>query len=134
MKRHPVISAIFFFAVAGCSESETKAPASSSGTSGTGGGPGAPKLDDLVKMSGALHVMWTNPAEGCDSVEGERQAAMADGTVHEAYKVVFTEPGEADNKHDMTATADMDYTYRLRCKKGDAFSAYSNEMTKNPTK
>ena len=159
MKRHLLIAAMVFTALAGCSSSDTESPGSSgssgtsgsSGSSGTSGspdtssggesssggqtaGPQAPKLEELMKMSGALHVMWTNPDEGCDAIEGERKATMAGGMVHEEYKVVFTEPGEADNKHDMGATEDMDYTYRLRCKKGDKYSAYSNELTKNPMK
>lgn len=83
-------------------------------------------------MMGGLHVMWTNAETACDSIVGERKAEMADGTVHEQYKQAFSVPGEADNKHDTTATADMKYTYRLRCKKGDAVSAYSNEMGGNP--
>lgn len=85
-------------------------------------------------MMGALHVMWTNPEAGCDSIEVERKAAMADGSVHEPYAVAFTLPGAADNKHDTTATDDMDYTYRLRCKKSDKYSTYSNEVSKNPKK
>jgi len=157
MNRHLLITTMFIVAVAGCSSSETPTPptgssgssSGSAGSSGTSGAPNttssggedvsggssapkAPTLDQLAKMSGALHVMWTNPEDGCDSIEGERKATMAGGTVHEEYKVAFTVPGEADNKHDMTATDDMDYTYRLRCKKGDKYSSYSNEMTKNP--
>lgn len=85
-------------------------------------------------MMGALHVMWANPAVGCESIELERKATMADGTVHEEYAVAFTLPGAADNKHDTAATEDMDYTYRLRCKIGGTYSKYSNEMTQNPTK
>lgn len=91
-----------------------------------------PTVDTVAKMMGALHVMWTNTEASCDSVEGERQAQMADGSVMEKFKVVFTVPGEADNKHDTTATSAMQYTYRLRCKKGAAYSAYSNEMSGTP--
>ena len=88
----------------------------------------APMLMHLMPMDGALHVMWMNHQSDCDTVEGERKS----GT--DAFKVVFSVPGEADNKHDMTATGDVDYTYRLRCTKGDQFSPYSPEMTANPTK
>lgn len=108
----------------------------SGATSGTSGSPAAapkaPKIDQVAKMMGALHVMWTNTETTCDSIVGERQAQMADGSVMEAYAVAFTVPGEADNKHDTTATANMKYTYRLRCKKGDQFSAYSNELSGSP--
>jgi hypothetical protein len=113
--------------------------AGSSGSSGTTSGETvtelkAPKIGEVAKMMDALHVMWTNQDTTCESIEGERQATMADGSVMEKYKVVFTVPGESDNKHDMTATEDMTYTYRLRCKKGDKYSAYSNEMGGNPKK
>ena len=109
----------------------------SGGTSGTSGSPAAaapkaPKVDQVAKMMGALHVMWTNQDAACDSIVGERKAQMADGSVMEPYAVAFTVPGEVDNKHDMKATADMKYTYRLRCKKGETFSEYSNELSGNP--
>ena len=94
--------------------------------------PKAPTIQTVAKMQGALHVMWANPTPACDTVEGERQATMADGTVMEKYKVVFTVPGEADNKHDTSATAAMTYSYRLRCKVGTAFSSYSNEKSGSP--
>ena len=88
----------------------------------------APKLSMISPMEGALHVMWTNKQDDCDTIEGERK------TDTDPYAVAFTVPGEADNKHDMSATKDTTYTYRLRCKKGDAYSEYSNEMSRNPTK
>ncbi len=96
--------------------------------------PKAPKMNEVIKMVGGLHVTWTNNEASCDAVEGERQAQMADGTVMEKYKVVFSVPGSADNKHDATATEDMKYTYRLRCKKGSSYSDYSNELSGNPVK
>jgi hypothetical protein len=102
---------------------------SSSGASGTT--PKAidpPALTELMKMTGSLHVIWNLPAAStkCDTIEGERKSAT------EEYKVVWTTPGTVDNKHDGTATADTTYTYRLRCKIGADYSAYSNEMSKNP--
>lgn len=86
----------------------------------------APKLTMLMKMSGALHVMWTNVDHACDSVVGERKTKTTE------YKVAFTVTGEVDNEHDMEATGAETYTYRLRCKKGDAYSPYSNEMSGSP--
>jgi hypothetical protein len=84
-------------------------------------------IDHIMKMTGSLHVVWNNPADtDCDSVEGERKTETA------PYAVVFTVPGGVDNKHDGTATEDTLYTYRLRCKVGDAYSPYSNEESKNP--
>jgi hypothetical protein len=143
------------FAIGCSSSSDTKTPPtgssgssgapSSSGDPGTSSGdpgassgtpaataPKAPTLDAVAKMMGALHVMWTNNETNCDSIEVERQAQMSDGSVMEEYKVAYTLPGEADNKHDTSATADMKYTYRLRCKKGPTYSKYSNEMSGNP--
>ena len=94
--------------------------------------PKAPTIQSVAKMAGALHVMWTNVEAACDSVEGERQAQMPDGSLMEKYKVAFSVPGEADNKHDTSAVDAMKYTYRLRCKKGTAYSVYSNEMSGSP--
>jgi hypothetical protein len=109
---------------------------SSGGNSTAGAGessePTAPTIADVMKMDGSLHVTWKNVDTSCDSVQGERQAKMADGSIMESYKVVFTVPAEADNKHDTSASDDMEYTYRLRCKKGSTYSAYSNEVSKNP--
>jgi len=87
----------------------------------------APKLTQLMKMTGSLHVVWNLPKEtDCDKIEGERKSAT------EPYKVVWTVPGTVDNKHDGTATSDTTYTYRLRCKVGTDYSEYSNEMSGNP--
>lgn len=94
--------------------------------------PTAPTIQTVEKMQGALHVMWMNPTPACDTVEGERQATMPDGTIMEKYKVVFTVPGEADNKHDTSATDAMTYSYRLRCKTGTVYSGYSNVVAGNP--
>ncbi len=96
--------------------------------------PTAPTLQTVQKMDGALHVAWKNADSSCDSIEGESQGTMADGTIHHKYKVAFTVPGDVDNKHDTTATDDMTYTYRLRCKKGSTYSPYSNEISANPKK
>jgi hypothetical protein len=151
----PCIIVTLIAGLAACSsteESKTPAPTSSGGSSGTSGSSGssgssgetssgapaatlkAPKISSVGKMMGALHVMWTNQDTTCESVVGERKAEMASGMVHEEFKEVFTVPGEADNKHDTSATDDMTYTYRLRCKKGTAFSDFSNTMSGNPTK
>lgn len=88
----------------------------------------APRLDSLMKMSGALHVNWTNLQSGCDTVRVERKSDQG-----EDWTEKFSVPGTVNNKMDGTATANAVYTYRLRCAKGGAFSAYSNELSKNPT-
>ncbi|MBS2012571.1 MAG: hypothetical protein JST00_06785 [Deltaproteobacteria bacterium] len=72
------------------------------------------------------------PATKCDAIEGERKANMSDGTEMEKYKVLFSVAGDVDNKMDTAATENMKYTYRLRCKVGSTYSAYSAEVGENP--
>jgi hypothetical protein len=132
----------------GCSSSESKDPVPSTGTPTGTQTPApadttvadppaadptpaapvvkAPTIQDIMKMAGALHVSWTNAEPSCDSIELERKTATV------AYKVVATLPGEADNKHDATATSATMYTYRVRCKKAATYSEYSNEMSASP--
>ncbi len=82
-----------------------------------------------MKMAGNFHVMWTNPASPtCDKIEAERKMDA------EPYKVAFTVAGNIDNKHDTGAAGDHTFSYRLRCKVGDAYSPYSNELSGNPVK
>ncbi len=90
-------------------------------------GLAAPELTELVKMGGALHVNWKNHQLGCDSIEGERKTDTT------PYIVVFHALGIEDNKMDRTAKENTTYTYRLRCQKGDQYSPYSNEKSRNPT-
>ena len=103
----------------------------SSGGAGDAGGTvtpkaAGPKLTDIMKMTGSLHVSWELPDE-CDAVELERK----DGDTAD-YVVKYKLPGTVDNKHDGTATENMVYTYRTRCKVGTEYTEYSNEMSKNP--
>ncbi len=77
-------------------------------------------------MAGALHVFWTNVQTDCDKVELERK------TNSEPYKVAYTLPADANNKHDSAATSNTMYTYRARCQKSQTYSPYSNEMSGNP--
>ena len=144
------ISAMLFTAAlaVGCSSSETQNPVPSTGTPTGTETPApsdtavtdpppadttpaaptvkAPTIKGIMKMAGALHVSWTNAEPSCDSVELERMTATS------AWKVVATLPGEADNKHDATATSATMYTYRVRCEKAAVYSAYSNEMSASP--
>jgi hypothetical protein len=94
----------------------------------------APTLVAVDGMEGALHVSWNLPKEACDSIEAERKAEMSGGMVMDQYKVVFSAPSGSEDHMDGTATDDMTYTYRLRCKVGSQYSKYSNEMGGNPTK
>jgi hypothetical protein len=134
----PVLALIV--AVAGCSSSSDSGGSKSTSGNDAGGSTGgddgggstssslkAPKVTMIMAMEGALHVQWTNNQTGCDSVEGERKMmGMGD------YAAAFFVPGTVDNKMDAAATENMTYMYRLRCKKGGAYSPYSNEMGANP--
>ena len=118
----------------GSSSGGSSSGGSSSGDTTSGGTPdggavtpkaAAPKITEVMKMTGSLHVMWDLPAE-CDGVELERKDG--DGE----YAVKYKLPGTVDNKHDGSATEDLVYTYRARCKVGAEYTEYSNEMGKNP--
>ena len=110
---HALIALLF---VVGCSED------GEDGTPGTGA-LRAPVIEAVMPMEGVLHVAWQNAQPDCDSVEGERKPASGD------YTMAFSVPGNVDNKMDTGATPAGSYSYRLRCKKGTAFSPYSNEMS-----
>jgi hypothetical protein len=107
----------------------TDAGGSSSGATTTPKTIASPELTDLMVMTGGLHVVWNLPPKDtkCETIEGERKSAT------EGYKVAWTVPGTVDNKHDGDATENTMYTFRVRCKVGAEYSAYSNEMSKNPT-
>jgi hypothetical protein len=152
MKTLPIAAALLVAVLSsssmGCSSSETKDPVPSTGTPGATETPApadtaadppaadpapaatptvkAPTIQQIMKMAGALHVSWTNAEPSCDAIELERMTSTV------AWKVVATLPGEADNKHDATATGATMYTYRVRCKKASVYSAYSNEMSASP--
>ncbi|WP_437926740.1 hypothetical protein WMF37_48360 [Sorangium sp. So ce291] len=98
---------------------------------GSGGGPvatapDAPVLSFVMPMLGVVHVEWV-PQPECDQIEAERKDPTHD------YAVAFTVAGEKKAYMDSEATEDMEYTYRLRCKVGEVYSGYSNEMSANPT-
>ena len=100
---------------------------SSSDDSDKAGSAQAPNLTEVMPMTGGLHLTWENKQTDCDAIEAERMAGSVD------YAVVFSVPGTADNKMDDTATDKaMSYMYRLRCKKGASYSAYSNEKSGTP--
>ena len=139
----------FFLALPACSSTDSPAAASSEDDAGsavvvdagnadahsaTGSDAGhaaaplkAPVITTVMKMSGGLHVMWTNAQTGCDAIEGERKTAT------EPYALAFTVPdGSVDNKHDGPLTVGTAYTYRVRCKKGADYSPFSNEKSGTP--
>ena len=101
-------------------------------TGATGGGgagtvaPEPPVLEMVMPMDGVLHIEWSAPTP-CDEIEGERKDPM-----HE-YEVAFTVAGTKTSRMDAGAFENLEYTYRLRCKVGEVYSDYSNEMSGNPT-
>lgn len=114
----------------GTTQAATTSATTSGTSSSTGGGdaaPAAPVLDEVMAMHGALHVYWTNVADDCDEVEGERMVGDAE------FEVFFTVPGTVDNEADDGATDPAtEYTYRVRCLRGEMYSDYSNELTASP--
>jgi hypothetical protein len=141
-----VVTGALACAITACSASSTgtsspsPAPSdtTSSGTDPAAGDPAsdppadapaipAPSMDGIMKMSGALHAVWTLPTSvTCDKVTLERKTSTTD------FAVAYTLPGDTDNKHDAQATQDTTYTYRVQCFVGDRASAYSNEKSANP--
>ncbi|MBK7583272.1 MAG: hypothetical protein IPI67_24145 [Myxococcales bacterium] len=87
----------------------------------------APVMEMVMPMAPAgLHVTWNNIQPDCDEIEGERKSPSSE------FAVVFAVPGSVDNKHDGTATEKVEYFYRVRCRKGETFSAYSDLMAGTP--
>lgn len=86
----------------------------------------APTIDSVNKMAGALHVFWTNAETTADEVVLERKTSTV------PYVIVATLPGDSDNLHDVDANQATMYTYRVRCKKGSAYSPYSKEKSGSP--
>ncbi|HVX97480.1 MAG TPA: hypothetical protein VHK47_21380 [Polyangia bacterium] len=116
---------------AACGSSGSSASSDGGGDAQVSSSLLAPVLDTLKPVPAdagmpGLHVGWTNQTAGCDAVEGWRKDALA------PYAIVFTEPGTARSHDDFTATQNVNYTYRLRCKKGGAVSEYSSELSANP--
>ncbi len=107
--------------------------AGGSGTTGSGTGaaedtsPQAPFLDTVAALHGALHLVWTNETTDCDAIEAERSVA------EQPFELIFSVDGDVDDRPDDDATDPSTlYTYRLRCKKGDVYSPYSNEDARSP--
>lgn len=95
-------------------------------------GPGdtalhAPYLDTVAALHGALHVFWTNETLDCDSIEVERKTTVEPWSVH------FDVAGDVEDVSDDAATdPSVVYTYRVRCRRGTEYSAYSNEDSRSP--
>ena len=106
------------------SEGSTTGAASASGGSA---GVAPPVLLEVTSFALSLKITWETKSL-CDSILGERKTATSD------YADAFDVPGTDSVFVDPEATEDQTYTYRLRCKRGESLSAYSNEKTGNPMK
>ncbi len=130
MRRVPFFMAMLFV-LAACGEDVETAP----GASGTaapgnpaGGGAGLipPILMEVAPFAGMIRVSWQYKSP-CDEIEGERRTPTTE------FVPVFTAPGTDTATIDPDAYENITYSYRLRCKRGDAYSEYSNEKIGNPT-
>lgn len=133
MRRLSLVSllAVALLALPACGEDvETDAPAGTSGSGASSSGASGltpPVLLEVAPFALALRITWEIPTP-CDFIEGERR------TAEEPYAPAFEVAGTDTIYVDEQAMLDQTYTYRLRCKLGDALSAYSNEKTGNPMK
>ena len=116
------------------------ATGSGGGTSGSGGAgqggegqggqpaaPEAPVMKSVAKMSGALHVTWSNTTNDCDAVVLWRKQDEAE------YAIAYTLSGAATSQHDTEATSSSStYCYKAQCERGELVSADSNEKCGTP--
>lgn len=102
-----------------------------SAATGTGGSaataPEAPDMKSAMKMSGALHVSWTNITTDGDAIHLFRN--QNGGAFEEAYVLV----GVATSQHDTAATdSSVTYCYRAQCERDGLFSVDSDEVCGTP--
>ena len=117
----------------GSTSSSTGGTGGASGTgggSGTGGAmgpkPAPPTIQMVMKMMGALHVMWDNATPDCDKIHMLRNHDKG------AYAVAYTLAGSATEKHDAAAIPPGTYCYKLQCEKGGVTSDDSNIKCNTP--
>jgi hypothetical protein len=115
-----------------CGDADTSG-GGGSGDDGSGAGsvpdgpPRAPYLDTVAALHGALHLFWTNETPDCDAIEGERS------TEDDPFEPLFTVEGDVEDWSDDEATdPSVLYSYRLRCRRGDELSPYSNVDARSP--
>jgi len=110
----------------------TSGAGGSGATSGGAGGantavPEAPQMKSAMKMSGALHVSWTNVTTDCDKIHVSRNENA--GTFDEVYVLA----GAATSQHDTGATdSSLTYCYKASCERDGLSSADSNEVCGTP--
>jgi hypothetical protein len=87
----------------------------------------APLIDVIMPLSPdagvvGIHLGWDPQGETCDQFVGERKDAL------DPYTTWFTVQGTITTYDDTTPMkVGVNYTYRIRCKKGSRYSPYSNE-------
>lgn len=123
-----VMAAVAF--LLGCGSDVDSVPGGGVGTgagssSGVAAGLTPPILMEVAPFAGMLRVAWQNKST-CDAVVGERRTPTTE------FGPVFEVPGTDTATVDADAYENITYSYRLRCKRGEAFSDYSNEKTANP--
>jgi hypothetical protein len=123
--RVPFVFAVLGLFLAACGSSS--GGEGGGGAGGIAGLPAAPVLTTVMPMEAVLHVAWTTSTT-CDFIDAERKDDQ-----NTTYAAAWEVTGDLTSHMDGDAAANMNYSYRLRCKVGDKLSAYSNEMSGNPT-
>lgn len=120
---------IFAALMGGCGDGDEDI--ASQVTGGAGGDPTTegpletPVLEAVIPMAKVLRVRWS-VASPCDDIDGERRTDAI------TFAPAFTVPGSDTDFVDEDANANESYTYRVRCVRGNAASAWSNLLSGNP--
>lgn len=89
--------------------------------------PEAPVMKSLAKMSGALHVSWSNVTADCDAVHLSRNENGGE------YGEIKKLAGTATSQHDTGANdSSVTYCYTASCERAGLFSVESNEKCGSP--
>lgn len=89
--------------------------------------PVTPQIDVMQTVPTGIKVGWYDTPD-CDLIVAEMKNGIQ--SYKEEFSVAGTETSTIDIKPASFPNHDsMQFTYRLRCKKGTQFSAYSNELS-----
>jgi hypothetical protein len=87
----------------------------------------APIIDVMQTVPKGIKIGWYN-APDCEAIVGEVKTGLA--SYYEVFSVPNTETFTIDTTPMGIANhGSMQFTYRLRCKKGTTLSPYSNELS-----
>lgn len=129
MRTSLVIMFGFVLTIVGCGPEVENGPdtyGASNGSKPVDLGPlEAPTLESVVPMAKVLRVSWSLNST-CDAIDGERRTDVV------TFIPAFTALGTDTDYVDEDADEDANYTYRLRCVRGDKASDYSNMLGGNP--